>query len=110
MRTSDRQSVRRRAAATNSRGRDGLSIHRRVCGSGFTYREMSVAELLKKCGKPTSKTVVIEDVRSPGAKGKGSIVRGQTAVETWRYERGRQASAMLVKIVDGKIQSISAAP
>ena len=80
------------------------------CGSGFTYREMSVAELLKKCGKPTSKTVVIEDVRSPGAKGKGSIVRGQTAVETWRYERGRQASAMLVKIVDGKIQSISAAP
>ena len=80
------------------------------CGSSFTNREMSVAELLKRCGKPTSKTVVIEDVRSPGAKGKGSIVRGKTAVETWRYDRGRQASAMLVKIVDGKIQSISAEP
>jgi hypothetical protein len=71
------------------------------CGSGLVSSDTSVAELLKKCGEPTSKKVSVQDVF--GSEGRKL---GTSHVETWRYDRGPLAAAMIVTVVDGKIQSI----
>ena len=71
------------------------------CGSWLVSADMSVAELLKKCGKPSSQRVSTEDVYASG----GYKV-GTTTIETWRYDRGSTAAPMIVTIVDGQIQSI----
>jgi Protein of unknown function (DUF2845) len=71
------------------------------CGSSLVSAEMSLAELAQKCGYPSSTETSIVDVRNEyGAK------VGTSTVETWRYDRGSRAAAMLVKVVDGKIESI----
>lgn len=70
---------------------------------------MTVDELLGKCGAPTSKTVVEEDVYGPAASGKGRVKVGTTRTEVWTYDRGSQASAMVVTIVDGEIRSMERA-
>lgn len=71
------------------------------CGTWLVSSETSVTDLLKKCGEPTSRKVAIQDVvGSFGQK------LGTTRVETWRYDRGSRAAAMIVTVVDGKLQSI----
>ncbi|HYL00880.1 MAG TPA: DUF2845 domain-containing protein [Steroidobacteraceae bacterium] len=71
------------------------------CGSWLVSADTPFAELLKKCGEPSSKKVSVEDVfGSDGRK------LGTTRVETWRYDRGPRAAAMIVKVVDGKVESI----
>lgn len=71
------------------------------CGTWLVSSETSVTELLKKCGEPSSRKVSIQDVTgSFGQK------LGTTRVETWRYDRGSRAAAMIVTVVDGKLQSI----
>jgi hypothetical protein len=74
------------------------------CGSSIVSTELSVSELLEKCGEPSSRQVSTEDVRVRVAKG-GTQKVGTTTVEKWRYERSR-AAPMVVTIADGKIQSI----
>jgi hypothetical protein len=71
------------------------------CGSSLVSSDTSVAELLKKCGEPSSKKVSVEDAFGPNGQKTGT-----TRVETWRYDRGSRAAAMIVKVVDGKIESI----
>jgi hypothetical protein len=75
------------------------------CGSSIVSVESSVAELLAKCGEPSSRQVSTEDVRTHVVKG-GTEKIGTTTVETWRYDRGSRAPAMIVTVADGKIQSI----
>lgn len=75
------------------------------CGGSIVSVESSVAELLKKCGEPSSRRVSTEDIRARVAKG-GTEKLGTTTVESWRYDRGSSATAMIVTIADGKIQSI----
>jgi hypothetical protein len=71
------------------------------CGASLVSADTSLAELLKKCGEPSSKKVSIQDVfGSYGQK------LGTTHVETWRYDRGSRAAAMIVKVVDGRVESI----
>jgi len=71
------------------------------CGSWLVSSDTPVTELLRKCGEPSSTRVSIQDVfGSFGQK------LGTTRVETWRYDRGSRAAAMIVAMVDGKIQSI----
>ena len=71
------------------------------CGSWLVSSDTPLAELLKKCGEPSSRQVSIQDVFGPlGQK------LGTTRVETWRYDRGSRAAAMIVTVVDGKLQSI----
>ncbi len=74
------------------------------CGQWIASPDMSVDELLEKCGEPTEKTVEIADVYGPNASGKGNTRRGTVTTEKWTYERGNQQSAIVVTIVDGKIQ------
>ena len=71
------------------------------CTQGLVSADSSVAELVKKCGEPTSKNVSMQD-----AFGDHGQKTGTTRVEIWRYDRGSRAAAMIVKIVDGKIESI----
>lgn len=71
------------------------------CGSWLVSSETPVTELLKKCGEPSSKKVLIQD-----AFGLYGQKTGTTRVEIWRYDRGSRAAAMIVKVVDGKIESI----
>ena len=71
------------------------------CRNWLVSAESSVAELLDKCGEPSSKQVSTEDVYAElGYK------MGTTTTEVWRYDRGTTATPMIVTIVDGKIQSI----
>jgi Protein of unknown function (DUF2845) len=72
------------------------------CGSWLVSSETSVAELLQKCGEPSSRQVSTEDARAHVVGG-GTQKVGTTTTEIWRYDRG---SKMIVTIVDGNIQSI----
>jgi hypothetical protein len=78
------------------------------CGSWLVTSDLSVAELLKKCGEPTSREVSTEDVFARTTGGATQRV-GVTVTEVWRYDRGTRAAAMVVTIVDGKIQSLERA-
>ncbi len=70
---------------------------------------MTVEELLEACGEPTDKSVEVIDVYGPNAQGAGNIKRGTITVETWTYDRGSQAFAMVVTIEDGKIKKMERA-
>lgn len=72
------------------------------CGQSLVSSDTPLSELLKKCGEPSSKKVSIDDVF-----GEHGQKLGTTRVETWRYDRGSRAAAMIVKVVDGKVESIS---
>lgn len=75
------------------------------CGQWIASRDMSVAELLEKCGEPTTKSVRYEDNYAKSAGG-GTHRIGTSTIETWTYDRGSQSFAMVVTIVDGKIKSM----
>ena len=63
--------------------------------------DMSVAELLEKCGEPSSQQISTEDDRNEyGAK------VGIWTTEIWRYDRGSSSAPMIVIIVNGQIRSI----
>ncbi|HET8692940.1 MAG TPA: DUF2845 domain-containing protein [Steroidobacteraceae bacterium] len=76
------------------------------CGSHIASPDMSVEELLEKCGEPAEKSVEQVEVRGPAAHGTGNVLRGYVTVEKWTYDRGSQAAAMVVTIEDGKIRSM----
>jgi hypothetical protein len=79
------------------------------CGQRIATPDMSVAELLDACGEPASKSIEVVDVSGPNAQGAGNIKRGTVTVETWTYDRGSQASAMVVTIEDGRIRKMERA-
>jgi hypothetical protein len=78
------------------------------CGQWIASPEMSVEELLEKCGQPTSRTVETVDVYGRSESG-GHIKTGTSVIEKLTYDRGSQAAAMVVTIVDGKIKSMERA-
>ena len=61
------------------------------CGQWIVSEDVSVAELLQRCGEPTSKTSETIDVYGPSASGGGRVKRGTTTVEKWTYDRGSLA-------------------
>lgn len=75
------------------------------CGQWIASPEMSVEELLEKCGEPASRTVETVDVYARTAAG-GRVRTGTSVIETWTYDRGSQSFPMVVTIVDGKITSM----
>jgi|APFre7841882724_1041349.scaffolds.fasta_scaffold120667_2 hypothetical protein len=78
------------------------------CGQWIASPDMSVQELLEKCGEPTSRTVETVDVYGHSAQG-GRIKTGTSTVERLTYDRGSQSFTMIVMIVDGEIKSIERA-
>jgi Protein of unknown function (DUF2845) len=79
------------------------------CGQRIATPDMTVEELLEACGEPTGRSVEVVDVYGPNTQGAGNIKRGTVTVETWTYDRGSQASAMVVIIEDGKIKKMERA-
>ena len=80
------------------------------CGSSIASPEMTVEELLDKCGEPTNKTVDVVDVYGPNANGAGNNKRGTVTVEKWTYDRGSGSFDIVVTIEDGRIKSMERAP
>lgn len=76
------------------------------CGQWIASQDMSVEELLQKCGEPTQRTAETIDVYGPSVSGGGRVKRGTSTIEKWTYDRGSQAAPMVVTIVDGKIKSM----
>lgn len=76
------------------------------CGQWVVSQEVSIAELVKKCGEPTSKASSKQDVWI--RTGDGHMMRGGvTITEVWTYDRGSRAFPMIVTIIDGNIKSMS---
>jgi hypothetical protein len=75
------------------------------CGKWIASSAMTVAELTKKCGEPTSRESKTEDVMTRNNNVGLMMKVGETTVETWIYDRGANP-AMVVTIVDGAIKSI----
>lgn len=78
------------------------------CGQYIASPDMTVEELLRKCGKPTRKTSEIVDVYAHNAAG-GRTRTGTSTIEKWTYDRGPQSFAMVVTIEDGAITSMERA-
>lgn len=79
------------------------------CGQSIASSDMSVEELLAKCGEPDRKTTETVDVYGPNAQGSGRVKRGTVTSEKWTYDRGPSSFAMVVTIEDGKIKSMERA-
>jgi hypothetical protein len=80
------------------------------CRQWIVSEDVSVEELLQKCGEPTQRTSETIDVYGPSASGGGRVKRGTTTIEKWTYDRGSQAFPMVVTIVDGRIKSMERGP
>ena len=76
------------------------------CDRWVVNETVSVAELLEKCGAPTSKAVATDDVIARNAATGGMTKVGTKVTERWVYQRSPRSLPMVVTIVDGKIQSI----
>ena len=76
------------------------------CGNWIASSDLTVVELLKKCGEPTTKKTEVKDVLVRNRNYGLMTKQGETIVETWTYDRGSQAKPVVVTIIDGKIKSI----
>lgn len=76
------------------------------CGKWIATKDLSVSELLARCGEPASRETRIEDVMSRNYNTGGMYKSGEITVQTWVYDRGTTAPPMVVTIVDGRIKSI----
>ncbi len=79
------------------------------CGQYIASPDMSVEELLEKCGEPDRKETEEVDVYGPNAQGAGRVKRGTVTIEKWTYDRGPQSFAMVVTIEEGKSKSMERA-
>ena len=76
------------------------------CGNSIVSSDLTVADLLKKCGEPTTRKTEIQDVMVRNRNHGIMTKQGETTIETWTYDRGSQAAPMVVTIIDGRIKSI----
>jgi hypothetical protein len=73
------------------------------CGSRLVAPGETATEVLAKCGKPTSVTVIKEPIRARNATG-GTRIVGETHVEIWRYDRGSGKFPALLKFEEGVLK------
>lgn len=71
------------------------------CGSKIVSTGMTQDEVLKYCGKPSSKEIEDHDVRS------GSRVVGTTQLHIWTYNRGSGQRAAVLEFDQDTLLSIS---
>ena len=70
------------------------------CGSKIVDVGMTMTEVKKYCGNPSSKTVEEHDVRS------GNRVVGKTQLHIWRYNRSSGQNTAVLKFDVDKLMSI----
>jgi hypothetical protein len=71
------------------------------CGSKIVDTGMTMADVRKYCGDPSSSAVEEQDVRS------GNRVVGKTQVHTWRYNRSSGQNTAVLVFDQEKLMSIS---
>ena len=76
------------------------------CGNSIASSDMSVDELVRKCGEPTSRSSRTEDVKVRNRDNGLMLKVGETLIETWTFDRGSRSAPMVVTIVDGRIKSL----
>jgi len=76
------------------------------CGNWIVSSDLTVDDLLKKCGEPTDKKIDVQEIKVRNRDYNLMTSQGTTTTETWTYDRGPNAAPMVVTIVDGKIKSI----
>jgi Protein of unknown function (DUF2845) len=76
------------------------------CGKWIASSDMSVTDLLAKCGEPHQRVTTTEDVKVRNRNTGLMQKLGEVIVERWTYDRGNNAPPMVVTIVDGRIKSL----
>lgn len=76
------------------------------CGKYLATPDLSVADLVARCGEPVARESRTEDVMTRSRRTGLMYVSGQVTTERWIYDRGVNASPMVVTIVEGRIKSI----
>jgi hypothetical protein len=78
------------------------------CGNLLVSEQSSIAEIIARCGAPTSKES--SEVR-PTARNKNGTLRQLPVIRTevWTFDRGKDAFPMRVTIVDGKVTAVEIA-
>ncbi len=71
------------------------------CGSKIVRTGMTMAEVKKYCGNPTSTAIEVQDVRS------GPRVVGTTEVHTWTYRRSSGQRTAILMFDQGELKSIT---
>jgi Protein of unknown function (DUF2845) len=79
------------------------------CGQWIASPEMTVDELIEKCGMPARKTTEVVEIYGRAISGYGRVKRGTSTIEKWTYDFGSQTFDMVVTIVDGEIKSMERA-
>jgi hypothetical protein len=70
------------------------------CGSKIVRTGMTMAEVKKYCGTPSSTSVEVQDVRS------GPRVVGKTEIHTWIYNRYSGQRTAILEFDRDKLKSI----
>lgn len=76
------------------------------CGKWIASPDLSVVELVARCGEPAAREVRTEAVMSRNFNTGLMYKSGEQTVEIWTYDRGSNAQPMIVTIIDGRIESI----
>lgn len=76
------------------------------CGKWIIDQDITLPDLLHKCGSPTSRESRVEDVRAPNVYTGGNTKVGETVIETWVYHLGAGKAPMVVTIIDGVVRKI----
>ena len=79
------------------------------CGNKIVNESATLDELLAKCGQPQDRKVETEDIYAINPNGARVKTGAQTVKERWIYKPTPGALPMAVRIVDGKIISITRA-
>jgi hypothetical protein len=81
------------------------------CGKWVVTSDVTIDELVSKCGEPASKQVSTRDIYGAGIGATAGRTRkvGVSTTEYWTFDRGSRAFRMIVTIIDGKVASIERA-
>ncbi len=71
------------------------------CGSKIVETGMTMSDVKKYCGKPSSTSIEEQDVRA------GPRVVGKTQIHTWRYERASGQRTAVLQFDQQKLMSIT---
>jgi hypothetical protein len=82
--------------ATSAGAEDSLR-----CGSKIVQTGMTMEEVKKYCGNPSSTAIEEQDVRS------GPRVVGKTQIHTWRYDRASGQRTAVLEFDQQKLMSIT---
>jgi hypothetical protein len=76
------------------------------CGSYLIQEGDDAFSVVAKCGEPTQRTTITEPVYASSADGVAVPTEQVAYTQVWHYDRGPMQFPVIIKIVDGVVQSI----